>query len=219
LPTTAATLFRGHRGLLARRSGALLAAVEPLHAVTLGGTVIGDGAGASPDYRARVVDTLAAVTGLPLRRTADAADALQNSDDLGTLSAELAQLAQAMIKIAQDLRLLSSGPRGGFGEVNLPGVQEGSSFFTAKSNPVIPETLMQCAFQILGCDRVVREASRAAELHLNVFDGQAAVNALDAIRMATSALALSVGCVRGLDVDIERCRALASIAAQPGTKS
>lgn len=214
LPTTAGTLFRGHRGLLARRAAALLAVIEPLHDVALGGTVIGDGDGAPPAYRAAVVDALAGITGLPVRRAANPADALQNSDDLGALSAALALLARAMIKIAQDLRLLSSGPQGGFGEVDLPKVQEGSSFFAGKSNPVIPETLLQCAFQILGCDRVVQEAVRAAELHLNVFDGLAAVNVLDAMTMATRALtAFESGCLRSLEVDAERCRTLATLAA------
>jgi aspartate ammonia-lyase len=217
LSTTAATLFRGQRALLARRARALQPAIEPLHRISLGGTVIGDGSGAPPAYRATVVELLAGITRLPLRRAAEAADALQNSDDLAAVSSELAHLAQAMLKIAQDLRLLSSGPSGGLAEVELPRVQEGSSFFAGKSNPVIPETLMQCAFQILGCDRAAQEAARSAELHLDVFDGAAAVNVLDAMTMATRALTVfESSCLRGLDVDAERCRALAATAMRQG---
>jgi aspartate ammonia-lyase len=215
LPTTVDVLIGGHAALLRRRGEAIASALAPLHAVALGGTVIGDGAGAPAAYRERIVPILAALCGRPLAAAASAADALQNGDDLAALSAQLARLAEALIKVAQDLRLLSSGPRGGFGELALPHVQAGSSFFAGKVNPVVPETVLQCAFQVLGCDRAVQAASAHAELHLHVFDGLAAVNVLDAIDMLAGALErFEVGCLRGLQVNEARCRELAAQAAQ-----
>jgi aspartate ammonia-lyase len=213
LPTTVDVLLGGHAALLHRRAAALAPALVPLHAVALGGTVIGDGAGAPSAYRERVVAILAALCERPLAPAASAADALQNGDDLAALSGQLARVAEALIKVAQDLRLLASGPRGGFGELALPNVQAGSSFFTGKVNPVVPETVMQCAFQVLGCDRAVQAASAHAELHLHGFDGLAAVNVLDAVDMlATAVGGFEARCLRGLEVNEARCRELAQFA-------
>lgn len=210
LPTTVGVLLDGHRNGLARCRAALAHHMTALHEVTLGGTVIGDGSGAPPEYRAAVVQHLADVTGLPLTRSNRQTDQAQHSDDLARLSAELAQLAQAFLKIGRDLRLLSSGPHGGFGEWVLPRIQEGSSFFAGKSNPVLPETLLQCGHQILGADRAAQEATAAAELHLNVFDGQVVVNVIDAIAMASRAMVtFATHCIAGLEIDADRCRSLA----------
>jgi aspartate ammonia-lyase len=97
----------------------------------------------------------------------------------------------------------------------LPHVQAGSSFFSGKQNPVIPETVIQCAFQVLGCDRAVQAAVEHAELYLNVFDGLAAVNVLDAIDMLTGAVdRFEARCLRGLQANTKRCRALAAFGKQ-----
>lgn len=219
LATTADVLFRGHAQVFQRRRVAYRSALQRLHGVTLGGTVIGDGSGAPPLYRARVAAELAAVTGLPLESRAYFPDALQNSDDLGDISANLAGIARAAIKLAQDLRVLGSGPHGGFGELILPTVQEGSSFFAGKSNPVVPESVLQAAFQILGFDHTAQEAVRAAELHLNVFDLQVGVNVLDASDMAAASLQLLADyCLHQLQLDPSRCLELAQ-TAQPSRRS
>jgi len=211
LPTTADVLLRGHAAALARRVGALRSALVPLDAVVLGGTVIGNGQGASPAYRERVVPALESIVGRPLRAHPHAADALQNGDDLAAVAAELGLLARALLKVAQDLRLLASGPRGGMGEVRLPHVQAGSSFFAGKSNPVVPESVMQCAFQILGCERAVQEAHARAELHLQVFDAVALVNVLDALEMLAAVLdRFESRCLRDLAMNEDRCRTLAT---------
>ena len=129
------------------------------------------------------------------------------------MSAQLGLLAEVMIKIAQDLRMLASGPEGGFGEIILPAVQEGSSFFPGKINPVIPETMLQCCFQVLGCERAARLALERGELNLNVFEGAAAANIFDAIEMMQRSIALLVErCVRGIRANRKRCRELASRA-------
>jgi aspartate ammonia-lyase len=116
--------------------------------------------------------------------------------------------------MCKDLRLLASGPQGGFGEIVLPHVQEGSSFFTGKSNPVVPETVMQCAFQVLGFDRAVQAAMEQSELYLNVFDGLMAVNLIDAMELLTGAIKrLDERCLHGLKANEARCRELAKLGA------
>jgi aspartate ammonia-lyase len=210
MPTTVDVLFGGHATALARRAAALRDALAALDRVVLGATVIGDGRGAPPAYRAAVVPALAALVGRPLAPHPHPADALQHGDDLAAVSAALALLAQALLKLAQDLRLLASGPRGGFAELRLPHVQAGSSFFAGKSNPVVPESVIQCACQVLGADRAVQAAAERAELHLQVFDAVAAVNVLDALDMLAAAVdRLEARCLRGLELDAARCRALA----------
>lgn len=206
-------LFSGYASLIERRTLELERCVEPLHRVALGGTVIGTGEGAPGLYRERVVPILSELAGIALERRENLGDALQNGDDVAALSAQLRLLAEALIKIGGDLRLLSSGPHGGFGELHLPTVQEGSSFFAGKSNPVIPETVMQCAFQVIGCDRAVQAASERGEIYLNVFDGLAAVNVLDSLAMLGRAIdLLEARCLRGLTADAERCAQLADLA-------
>lgn len=207
MPTTADVLLRGHAAALRRRAGDLRGVLVALDDVVLGATVIGDGRGAPPAYRARVVPALAELIGRPLRVHPHPADALQNGDDLAAVAAQLGLLARALLKIAQDLRLLSSGPRGGMGELRLPHVQAGSSFFAGKSNPVVPESVMQCAFQVLGAERAVQEAHARAELHLQVFDAVAVVNVLDALGMLAAVLErFEERCLRGVEVNEERCK-------------
>ena len=212
LPVSLGAHFSGYVALLERRTSELFRSVLALRRINLGGTVIGSGDGASPAYRARVVAVLAEVAGRELWRRDNLYDAAQNLDDLGAVSAQLAQLAEALMKIAQDLRLLSSGPDAGFGELTLPAVQEGSSFFAAKINPVVPETLLQCGFQVLACDRAVRLAVERGELNLNVFEGAAVANLFDAFAMLTRAVPLfTERCVKGIAANRQRCRALAEL--------
>jgi len=210
MPTTLSTLFGGYASQLRHQHSDLRAVLQQLHAVTLGGTVIGTGDGATDSYRAAIVPTLAEVTGLPLHTRDDLPAAMQSCDDLRSIAARLAQLAESLIKICLDLRLLASGPTAGFGEILLPHVVEGSSFFGNKRNPVVPETMLQCCFQVLGCERSVQAATAHGELYLNVFDTLAAINVLDALHLLTPALAqFEEGAIRGLEANIERCRELA----------
>ena len=211
-PVSLGELFGGWATALARRTVELDRAIQALRQVGLGGTVIGSGDGAPAAYRAVVIDHLSEIAGTRLVRRANLYDAAQNIDDLAAVSAQLALLADALSKIAQDLRLLASGPIGGFGEVTLPAVQEGSSFFAGKINPAVPETVMQCGFQVLACDRAVQLAYGRGELYLNVFEGVAAVNLLDAVTMLTRAVPLLAGCVSGLTANEKRCRELAAQA-------
>ncbi|MFZ2063923.1 MAG: lyase family protein [Candidatus Binatus sp.] len=204
-------LFGGHAAAIARRTGELAQSVRALARINLGGTAIGSGSGASSSYRRAIVKRLNEIAGQKFTLRPNLYDAAQNIDDLAAVSAQLAMLAEVLIKVAQDLRLLSSGPEGGFGEIILPAVQEGSSIFPGKINPVIPEMVLQCCFQVLGCERTTRLALERGELNLNVFEGAAAVNVFDAIAMMDRAVALfEERCVSGIVANKERCRELAS---------
>ena len=206
-------LFGGHAEVIARRAGELGRSVRALARINLGGTAIGSGSGAPAAYRRAIVKRLNEIAGHNFTLRCNLYDAAQNIDDLGAVSAQIAMLAEVLIKIAQDLRLLASGPEGGFGEIILPAVQEGSSIFQGKINPAIPETMMQCCFQVLGCERVARLALERGELNLNVFEGAAAVNLFDAIEMMQRAVELfAERCVRGIAANRKRCRELAGRA-------
>jgi len=213
LPVSAGALVGGWALVLERARLVFERSVAALDAVALGGTVIGTGAGAPARYRERVVAILAELEGRDLTLRSDPCDALQNGDDLASVSHASVGIANALLKIGQDLRLLFSGPEGGFAELELPHVQAGSSFFAGKSNPVVPETAIACALQVLGLDRVVQGAVERAELHLNVFDGLAAANLLDALELEANAVSLlDARCLRGLRANEARCRALAASA-------
>lgn len=212
--TTLGVLFGGYAALLQRRCRALGESVAALRAIALGGTVIGTSDGAPAAYRRAVVPAVVEISGLDLEPRANLPDALQNSDDLAAVSAQTRLLAEALIKLAKDLRLLASGPKGGFGELVLPHVQEGSSFFTGKSNPVIPETVLQAAFQMLGCDRAVQAAMEQSELYLDVFEGLIAANLLESVDLLEQSVKrLDERCLRGLKADEARCRELATLGS------
>ncbi len=206
-------LFGGHAEAIARRVGELARSVRALTRINLGGTAIGSGSGAPPIYRRAIVKQLNEIAGRKFALRPNLYDAAQNIDDLAAVSAQLAMLVEVLIKTAQDLRLLASGPHGGFGEIILPAIQEGSSIFPGKINPVIPETMLQCCFQVLGCERAARLALERGELNLNVFEGAAAVNVLDAIDMMNRSVAVFVErCVCGIAANRKRCRELAALA-------
>jgi len=212
-PVSLGELFGGHAAAIGRRAGELAQSVRKLMRINLGGTAIGSGSGASASYRRAIVKRLNEIADHKFTLRPNLYDAAQNIDDLAAVSAQLALLAEVLIKVAQDLRLLSSGPEGGFGEIMLPAVQEGSSIFPGKINPVIPETMLQCCFQVLGCERATRLALERGELNLNVFEGAAAANVFDAIAMMERSIALFVErCVSGIVANKERCRELASRA-------
>jgi len=212
-PVSLGDFFDGHAEVLARRTGELERSIESLTKINLGGTAIGSGSGASATYRRSVVRHLNKITGRRFSIRTNLYDAAQNIDDLAAVSAQLAMLAEVFIKIAQDLRLLASGPNGGFGEIILPAVQEGSSFYPGKINPVIPETMLQCCFQVLGRERATRLALERGELNLNVFEGGAATNIFDAMDMMRRSVETFVErCLKDIVANKKRCRELVSLS-------
>jgi aspartate ammonia-lyase len=145
----------------------LARATEPLLEVNLGGTAIGTGIGAHPEFSARAVAALADVTGLPIRPSARLVSATTDPTPLHGYSAALRGAAVDVAKLADDLRLLSSGPAAGLSEIALPPVQAGSSIMPGKVNPVIPEFVNQLAFRVHGADAAVALALSAGQLQLN----------------------------------------------------
>jgi aspartate ammonia-lyase len=207
---SAGVLFQAAASALKRRIEAVSQAVEGIHRINLGGTVIGSGIGASSAYREAVVPILAEVTGLPLQLLPDLYDAAQYSDDLGRLSSEVRLTSAVLVKLAKDLRLLSSGPETGLSELNLPAVQAGSSFFPGKVNPVIPETVIHCGLLINGHDAVIQSAVELGEVHLNLADGLMGTLLLDNMLMLSrTAVMFEARCLSGITINEETCNSYA----------
>jgi aspartate ammonia-lyase len=216
MPVSLGESFGAYAAFIERRARECRRAVLSLQEINLGGTVIGSGEGADERYRQLVVNELRTLTGLDLNWRANLYDAAQNIDDLILVSSQLRILAEGLIKIAKDIRLLSSGPNCGFSEVVLPAVQEGSSFFAGKINPVVPETLIQACMQVIGCDRAASAALEHAELNLNVFEGVATKNIMDQINMLAAATRLFTNkCISGIAAREETCRRHAQSVPRP----
>ena len=214
MATPLSTVFAGSADALARRRDAVVTTLPPLRQVVLGTTVIGRGDGAPAGYRDAVVGRLDELTGAGLEPHPAPASALQHGDDLAALSSAVVQLSRPLLKLASDLRLLASGPRGGFGEIVLPHVVDGSSFFAGKSNPVVPETVIQACLQVRGLDHTVQLAADRAELYLHVHDGLMALDVADALALLTRSFVLMDRFVLAdLAADEDRCLALAAFAA------
>jgi aspartate ammonia-lyase len=180
-----------------------------LREVNLGGTAIGTGVNTPTGYAALAVRHLTEISGEPL---VEARDLIEASSDLGvfvTVSGVLKRIAVKLSKICNDLRLLSSGPRAGLGEIRLPPVQAGSSIMPGKVNPVIPEVVNQVAYQVIGNDLTVTLAAEAGQLQLNAMEPVLIFNVLQSIRMLNRAMTvLTDRCVVGIEPDVDRCAAL-----------
>lgn len=144
--------------------------LSEMRVVNLGGTAIGTGLNAHPQYVREVVDVLANVTNLDLEQASDLIDATQHIDSFSIVSGVLKTFALSLSKIANDLRLMSSGPKTGFNEINLPKRQNGSSIMPGKINPVIAEVVSQIAFRVAGNDLTISMAVEAGQLELNAFE-------------------------------------------------
>lgn len=180
---------------------------ERLRVVNLGGTAIGTGLAAPRAYIFRVVEHLRAITGLGLARAENLVDATQNADVFAEVSGILKALAVNLVKVANDLRLLSSGPAGGLGELRLPVRQAGSSIMPGKVNPVIPEAVVQAALTAMAHDQALTQACALGSLELNAFLPLIADALLTSLELLTQAcVILRQHCVAGLTADEERCR-------------
>lgn len=176
--------------------------------INLGGTAIGTGIAAHPDYRAHVCDTLAEVTGLEVRRAPNLIEATWDMGAFVLYSGMLKRLATKLSKISNDLRLLSSGPVGGVGEIELPKRQPGSSIMPGKVNPVIPEAMNAIAFRVIGLDLTVTFAAEAGQLQLNAFEPVICWSLYEAATLLTRGMdMMRENCVIGIEPHTERCRA------------
>ncbi|MCL6515723.1 aspartate ammonia-lyase [Alicyclobacillus sp.] len=195
---------------LARHRRWVEQAAGDLLAIGFGGNAIGTGINTPPGFAELAVRHVAEYTGLSFRLPANPFTFNQNPDEVVWVSAALRNLALALQRIANDLRLLSSGPRTGLAEITLPAVQPGSSIMPGKVNPVMAEMLNMVVFQVLGCDTTIAQAGGAGQLELNVMMPVMAANLLHEIAILTNAVRVFTDrCVRGITADAERCRAYA----------
>ncbi|MCX7709007.1 MAG: aspartate ammonia-lyase [Clostridia bacterium] len=187
----------------------LYKAEERLRVVNLGGTAVGTGLNAEKKYVFLVIEKLRELTGLGLARAETMMDPTQNNDVFVEVSGLLKTAAVNLSKLASDLRLLSSGPAAGLGEIRLPPVQAGSSIMPGKVNPVIPEAINQAAFQIMGNDMTITLAAQSGQLELNAFLPVIAHNLFEMLDLLNRGLKIFIEkCIRGITADRERCNQL-----------
>ncbi|MEG6614159.1 aspartate ammonia-lyase [Pseudoclostridium thermosuccinogenes] len=201
--------FHAYASMVAREINRLKKASKEMQTINMGGTAIGTSINAHPDYVANIVDNLSKVTGFDLKSAEDLIDATQNLDCFVAVSGALKSCAVSLSKIANDLRLLSSGPKAGIGEINLPAKQNGSSIMPGKVNPVIPEVVSQVAFNIIGNDMAITMAAEAGQMELNAFEPVLFYNLFESITTLGNAARTFVdNCVLGITANEERCHEL-----------
>ncbi|MEE1419024.1 MAG: lyase family protein, partial [Alistipes ihumii] len=175
--------------------------------VNMGATAIGTGINADPDYSPLCIRYLREITGLPVVAATNLIEATNDTGAFIMNSSALKRLATKMSKICNDLRLLSSGPRAGLGEINLPPMQPGSSIMPGKVNPVIPEVVNQVAFRVIGNDLTITIASEAGQLELNVMEPIIVYSLFENIEMLIRSMnTLRDRCVTGITANEETCR-------------
>lgn len=184
-------------------------AMEEMRTLNMGGTAVGTGLNADEMYLRRIVPNLSEVSGMHFVQAFDLIDATQNLDSFVSVSGSIKACAVTLSKMANDLRLMSSGPKAGFGEINLPAVQNGSSIMPGKVNPVIPEVVNQVAFNIIGNDVTITMAAEAGQLELNAFEPIVFYCLFQSINTLTYAVQTFVdNCVTGITANETRCRYL-----------
>lgn len=180
---------------------------EHLYEVNMGATAVGTGLNADPQYIQNVVRHLAHISELPLRGANHLVDATQNTDAYTDVSATLKVCMINMSKIANDIRLMASGPRAGLAELLLPARQPGSSIMPGKVNPVMPEMINQVAFQVIGNDHTICLASEAGQLELNVMEPVLVFNLLQSISIMNNAFhVFTEHCLKGIEANEERLK-------------
>ena len=177
--------------------------------INMGATAIGTGINSEPGYAEKVTEHLSAITGTPLVSAPNLIEATQDTGSFVMYSSSVKRLAVKLSKICNDLRLLSSGPRCGINEINLPPMQPGSSIMPGKVNPVIPEVVNQTAFKVIGNDLTVTLASEAGQLELNVFEPIITLSLFQSQDMICNAMnTLRVRCIEGITANVEHCRSM-----------
>lgn len=175
--------------------------------VNMGGTAIGTGINAEPEYPEKVIRHLREITGLDVKLAENLVEATQDTGAFVMYSSAIKRLAVKLSKISNDLRLLSSGPRAGINEINLPPTQPGSSIMPGKVNPVIPEVVNQIAFKVIGNDLTVTLAAEAGQLELNVMEPVIAQSIFESIEMLKNGMAtFKHRCIDGITANQEHCR-------------
>ncbi len=205
-PITLGQEFAAYAVAIRNASVAISRNAETLRSLGLGGSAVGTGLNTHPEYREKAVANLSRISGLELVPAEDLRYAMQSCACMADVSGALRSLALELIRISNDLRLLSSGPNTGFNEVHLPSLQPGSSIMPGKVNPVLAELTAMVGFQVVGNDAATALAVQAGQLELNVMMPTMAHNTLQSITILTNTLReLDLHCIRGLTANRERC--------------
>ncbi|NUP43404.1 MAG: aspartate ammonia-lyase [Streptomyces sp.] len=208
VPMTLGQEFSAYAVMLEEDQSRLLEAQSLVHEINLGATAIGTGLNAPAGYAEAARRHLAAITGLPMVTAANLVEATQDCGAFVHLSGVLKRIAVKLSKSCNDLRLLSSGPRAGLNEINLPPVQAGSSIMPGKVNPVIPEVVNQVAFEVIGNDVTITMAAEAGQLQLNAFEPIILHSLSKSItHLRAACLTLAERCVSGITANAENLRA------------
>lgn len=209
VPMTLGQEFHTYETMIQEDMERLIEAQQLVREMNLGATAIGTGINSHPKYAELVEKKLQEVTGRPFVTAKDLVEATQDTGAYVQISGVLKRVATKISKICNDLRLLSSGPRAGLNEINLPAMQPGSSIMPGKVNPVIPEVVNQVAFQVIGSDVTITMASEGGQLQLNVFEPVIAYNLFNSINMMKNAFeTLAYRCVCRITANKERCHEL-----------
>lgn len=199
--------FKAYSVAILRDLNRMDKAMDEMRTLNMGGTALGTGLNADESYLRRIVPNLSEISGMDLVQAYDLIDATQNLDSFVAVSGAVKACAVTLSKIANDLRLMSSGPRAGFGEINLPAKQNGSSIMPGKVNPVIPEVVNQVAFNAIGNDMTITMAAEAGQLELNAFEPiifYCLFQSIDTIAYAVNTFVDN--CVIGITANETRCR-------------
>lgn len=214
VPITLGQEFSGYASVIRHGMRRVERAKDALAELPIGGTALGTGLNAHPRFAELVITALSHKTGLAFRRAENVFEAMQNRDACVEVSGALKTIAVGLMKIANDLRLLASGPHTGLAEIESPAVQPGSSIMPGKVNPVIPEAVTMVAAQVIGNDISITVAALNGNLDLNVMMPILAYNLLQSVEIeANAARVLAEKCVAGITADRERCRTYAEKSA------
>jgi fumarate hydratase class II len=218
VPVTLGQEFSGYAAQVRQGAARVRDTMPRLGQIPLGGTAVGTGLNTHPEFAARVRAKLSGETGLEINPPADPFEAQAARDGLVEASGALKVVAVSLTKIANDLRLMGSGPRAGLAELRLPELQKGSSIMPGKVNPVIPEVVTQVGAQVIGNDAAITVGGLQGHFELNVFIPMMARNLLDSIKLLASASRLlAEKCVDGLEANREQCERYAELTLSAAT--
>src|SRR6476646_4626135 len=218
VPVTLGQEFAGYAAQVRQGVARIESTLERVGQIPLGGTAVGTGLNTQPDFARRVRARLSEATGLTILAAADPFEAQAARDGIVEVSGALKSVAVSLTKIANDIRLMGSGPRAGLAEIALPELQKGSSIMPGKVNPVLPEVVTQVAAQVIGNDAAVTVGGMQGHFELNVFVPVIARNVLDSIRLLASASRLfAEKCVDGIEANRETCERYAELTLSAAT--
>jgi fumarate hydratase, class II len=218
VPVTLGQEFSGYAAQVRQGYDRVGSTLERLGQIPLGGTAVGTGLNTHPEFAAKVRRRLAEETGLQISAAADPFEAQAARDSIVETSGALKTVAVSLTKIANDLRLMGSGPRAGLAEIRLPELQKGSSIMPGKVNPVIPEVVTQVAAQVIGNDAAITVGGMQGHFELNVFVPMLARNLLDSVKLLSAASRLlAEKCVDGIEANREQCEHYAELTLSAAT--